>query len=152
VGIKAFRIEKAGEQKRTAIRNHSCYVLADAEGSIFFGFSSFRNNRGRMLSNNPCRSCGACCAHYRVSFYWNGLYPTVVSGNKPILCARCHASNALTGTGLPGIKSLTQSTHGFHAGVADPASGQMLDGSTNRKGRVRTSGMQPPGILPRDGG
>jgi uncharacterized protein len=23
-----------------------------------------------MLSNNPCRSCGACCAHYRVSFYW----------------------------------------------------------------------------------
>ena len=20
--------------------------------------------------NNPCRSCGACCAYYRVSFYW----------------------------------------------------------------------------------
>jgi uncharacterized protein len=23
-----------------------------------------------MEDNNPCRSCGACCAHYRVSFYW----------------------------------------------------------------------------------
>jgi Fe-S-cluster containining protein len=23
-----------------------------------------------MPSNNPCLSCGACCAHYRVSFYW----------------------------------------------------------------------------------
>ncbi|OWY37505.1 zinc/iron-chelating domain-containing protein [Xenophilus sp. AP218F] len=20
--------------------------------------------------DNPCQSCGACCAHYRVSFYW----------------------------------------------------------------------------------
>jgi len=23
-----------------------------------------------MDSDNPCLSCGACCAHYRVSFYW----------------------------------------------------------------------------------
>lgn len=21
--------------------------------------------------SNPCLSCGACCAHYRVSFYWS---------------------------------------------------------------------------------
>ncbi|THB82127.1 YkgJ family cysteine cluster protein, partial [Pantoea allii] len=20
--------------------------------------------------SNPCVSCGACCAHFRVSFYW----------------------------------------------------------------------------------
>jgi Fe-S-cluster containining protein len=20
---------------------------------------------------NPCRACGACCAHFRVSFYWS---------------------------------------------------------------------------------
>ena len=23
-----------------------------------------------VISNNPCISCGACCAHFRVSFYW----------------------------------------------------------------------------------
>jgi len=22
------------------------------------------------MSENPCVSCGACCAHFRVSFYW----------------------------------------------------------------------------------
>ena len=22
------------------------------------------------MNANPCRLCGACCAHYRVSFYW----------------------------------------------------------------------------------
>jgi len=22
------------------------------------------------MSENPCLSCGACCAHFRVSFYW----------------------------------------------------------------------------------
>lgn len=21
-------------------------------------------------ANNPCLTCGACCAHFRVSFYW----------------------------------------------------------------------------------
>ena len=23
-----------------------------------------------MSDTNPCLSCGACCAHFRVSFYW----------------------------------------------------------------------------------
>ena len=23
------------------------------------------------MSDNPCRTCGACCAHYRISFYWD---------------------------------------------------------------------------------
>jgi Fe-S-cluster containining protein len=23
-----------------------------------------------MNMTNPCMTCGACCAHYRVSFYW----------------------------------------------------------------------------------
>jgi uncharacterized protein len=24
-----------------------------------------------MLQENPCLHCGACCAHFRVSFYWS---------------------------------------------------------------------------------
>ncbi|AJE14934.1 YkgJ family cysteine cluster protein [Pseudomonas sp. S5(2021)] len=23
-----------------------------------------------MSANNPCLTCGACCAHFRVSFFW----------------------------------------------------------------------------------
>jgi Fe-S-cluster containining protein len=22
------------------------------------------------MTTNPCQTCGACCAHFRVSFYW----------------------------------------------------------------------------------
>lgn len=40
--------------------------------------------------NNPCRSCGACCAYYRVSFYWGeideapgGYVPTEMTKPEP---------------------------------------------------------------------
>lgn len=58
-----------------------------------------------MSTENPCLSCGACCAHFRVSFYWGecqsagGLVPdnlTVAVGphlaamqgteQKPVRC------------------------------------------------------------------
>ena len=29
---------------------------------------------------NPCLSCGACCAHYRVSFYWAETDAAFVNG------------------------------------------------------------------------
>ncbi|MBI3448645.1 MAG: PKD domain-containing protein [Acidobacteria bacterium] len=61
-----------------------------------------------------------------------GLYATATSGGKPILCARCHASNALPGTGLAGIPALTNSMHALHAPVVDPATGLTLDASANR--------------------
>jgi Fe-S-cluster containining protein len=32
-------------------------------------------NRGLMSSNNPCVQCGACCAFFRVSFYWEETSP-----------------------------------------------------------------------------
>jgi mono/diheme cytochrome c family protein len=60
-----------------------------------------------------------------------GLYTTAVNG-KPILCAGCHASNALPGTGIAGIKPLTQALHGSHATVKDATTGVMLDSITNR--------------------
>lgn len=28
-----------------------------------------------MRYENPCLTCGACCAHYRVSFYWGEADP-----------------------------------------------------------------------------
>jgi hypothetical protein len=60
-----------------------------------------------------------------------GLYATAKAGT-PILCAHCHGSNALPGTGIPGIPQLTQAIHSLHANVTDPVTGLILDSSTNR--------------------
>ncbi len=64
-----------------------------------------------------------------------GLYKTVLAG-KPVLCANCHSSNALPGTGVVGISSLTQAMHSRHATVTDPtpgvSQGTKLDDSSNR--------------------
>ncbi|MDD2828334.1 MAG: hypothetical protein PHW18_02030 [Sulfuricurvum sp.] len=51
---------------------------------------------------------------------------------QPVLCAKCHKSNAL-GTGLiAGIKPLTEALHSKHATVTDPTTGLSMDSSTNR--------------------
>lgn len=60
-----------------------------------------------------------------------GLLATADSG-KPILCAACHASNALAGTGIVGISPLTQATHSLHARVINPATGLPLDDERDR--------------------
>ena len=61
-----------------------------------------------------------------------GLHATVTTTGRSILCAGCHASNALPGTGIAGISSLTGAVHAGHANVVDPISHQTLDASTNR--------------------
>ncbi len=61
-----------------------------------------------------------------------GLYRTVVADGKPILCAKCHLSEALPGTGLPGVAPLTEAVHSFHAFVMDPDLHVTLDNSANR--------------------
>ena len=49
-----------------------------------------------------------------------GMYRQVAGGGAPVLCARCHASEALPGTGIAGVPPLTQAIHERHAGVTDP--------------------------------
>ncbi len=61
-----------------------------------------------------------------------GLYPAATGGN-PVLCAACHGSNALPGTGLDGVSMLTSAVHAGHGSVKDPASMATLDSSTNRQ-------------------
>lgn len=53
-------------------------------------------------------------------------------GGTPVLCASCHGSNALPGTGTPGVSPLTRAVHARHATVIDPASGRTLDAVDNR--------------------
>ena len=66
--------------------------------------------------------------------YPNGLEASANAGT-PILCARCHLSNALAPygiSGIAGVPPLTQSQHTFHANVIDPVSGLPLDNENNR--------------------
>lgn len=62
----------------------------------------------------------------------DGLLPTVVTDGRPILCAACHGSNALPGTGYGDISKLTAAVHGGHASVRDPVTLARLNASTNR--------------------
>ncbi len=36
------------------------------------------------MAENPCQSCGACCAHFRVSFYWREAEPADGSFSVPV--------------------------------------------------------------------
>jgi Big-like domain-containing protein len=66
-----------------------------------------------------------------------GLEQTVRGTGRAILCATCHASEALGTGGQPGVAPLTQSMHGMHANVVDPTSGATLDATTNRSACYR---------------
>ncbi len=63
--------------------------------------------------------------------YQNSLYQTA-QGGTPVLCAACHKSNALPGTGVGDVPPLTEAIHSKHADVTDPTTGQKLDNEENR--------------------
>lgn len=62
-----------------------------------------------------------------------GLYATVTINQRSILCASCHLSEALPGSGLAGIPPLTEAMHSRHAAVEDPRNGMTLGESANRQ-------------------
>lgn len=61
-----------------------------------------------------------------------GLYRGVVADNQPVLCAACHASEALGAPSYGTIPPLTASIHSFHADVQDPILNTTLDNAANR--------------------
>jgi Outer membrane cytochrome MtrC/MtrF-like, domains II/IV len=63
--------------------------------------------------------------------YTGGLEASAQNG-RPVLCASCHSSNALSTAGMTGVGSLTHSLHSSHANVKDPVSGLALDSINNR--------------------
>ncbi len=65
-------------------------------------------------AGNPVYAASLAAAGYDAA----GLHATAAGGTS-ILCARCHGSNALPGTGVPGVSPLTQAIHLRHAGVLD---------------------------------
>jgi hypothetical protein len=61
-----------------------------------------------------------------------GLYRSVTAESRPVLCAACHASEALGTAGFGDIPPLTASMHAYHASVVDPELHLSLDSSVHR--------------------
>ncbi|MEW6720994.1 MAG: cytochrome C [Thermodesulfobacteriota bacterium] len=61
-----------------------------------------------------------------------GLENTVRLDGRPVLCAACHASNALGTAGAPGVKPLTAAVHSRMATAELPPTGLQLDSITDR--------------------
>ena len=70
-------------------------------------------------------------------FTTNGLYASVAKHGQPVFCASCHLSEAVPGTGYPGVPPLTTAVHGKHASVTDPTTHLPLDSSNNRSSCYR---------------
>jgi len=78
-----------------------------------------------LQGNNPVYQSALATNGYDPA----GLLPTAMAGT-PILCAGCHGSNALPGTGLPGITPLTEAIHGGHADIPDHTGALLGDQAT----------------------
>ena len=110
-----------------------------------FDASSERDYRLNILRLHDEHQFSQHSALYREAlaakgFSASGLYPTVVSG-KPILCAGCHASEALGAPSFSGangtVPALTSSVHTKHATVQDPELNMTLNDSNNRNACYR---------------
>jgi hypothetical protein len=55
-----------------------------------------------------------------------GLFISATRNHKPVLCVACHASNESPGSGLKGMRPLTQLIHAKHSYVSDPKRGLPL--------------------------
>lgn len=61
-----------------------------------------------------------------------GLEASVRDHDHPVLCAACHASEALGAASFPDVNSLTRSMHSKHAEVIAPNTGMSLNNIANR--------------------
>ena len=61
-----------------------------------------------------------------------GLFATAKDQGRAVLCARCHASEALAGSGFGDIEPLTQAIHRRMAYTLDPVTGLPLAADENR--------------------
>ncbi|MEO8083928.1 MAG: Ig-like domain-containing protein [Ardenticatenales bacterium] len=62
----------------------------------------------------------------------SGLYDTVLTAGKPVLCTACHAGGSAMAPGRADTTTLTRAMHYRHATVIDPATSKSLNASTDR--------------------
>ncbi|MEI6787470.1 MAG: hypothetical protein WCL49_03215 [bacterium] len=94
--------------------------------------SDYRLNILRLHDERQATNSVYAAALAARGFSPAGLFATVTLSNRTILCASCHLSEALPGSGSAGIPPLTAAVHGHHANVIDPRNGLTLDASGNR--------------------
>lgn len=94
-----------------------------------FRLNILRRHDEHQFAEHPALYTAALAAR---GFNPQGLYRGVVADDKPVLCAVCHASEALGMPSYGTIPPLTASVHSFHAQVQDPVLNTTLDSSANR--------------------
>lgn len=91
----------------------------------------YRLNILRLHDQHHAGLSNFTAAATAVGYRTNGLYATAMGGTA-ILCAKCHASEALPGSGYGAIPPLTRAVHALHAGVTNPVNGLVMDAIDNR--------------------
>lgn len=92
----------------------------------------YRLNILKLHDSRRASNEGYSAALAEFGYDSNGLYETVTANAKPILCASCHASNALGTSGYNEIPPLTQAIHTAHTAAIDPITLEPMGLSTNR--------------------
>jgi Bacterial Ig domain len=78
--------------------------------------------------SDPVYQAALAANHFRP----DGLHATATVGATPILCAKCHASEALESPGTADTSPLTRAMHHGHENVINPANDLPLNNSANR--------------------
>jgi hypothetical protein len=119
----------------------SAAAAQPAAGWIWDGLPErdYRLNILRLHDERQFAQHGAVYAAALATNHYNpaGLYRRVTADGKPVLCALCHASEALQTAGFPGVSPLTTSVHSRHARVMDPELNLTLDNAANRSACYR---------------
>ena len=92
----------------------------------------FRLNILRLHDEKNAANPNYAVALAAMGYPSQGLYHSVVNTNKQVLCAACHASEALGTGGAAGVPPLTRSMHSKHATVINPTNGLQLDNILSR--------------------
>ncbi|HVV71578.1 MAG TPA: hypothetical protein VHI52_08785, partial [Verrucomicrobiae bacterium] len=106
----------------------------DASSERDFRLNILRLHDEHQFAQHPQLYQAALSAR---GFNAQGLFQGVVNDGKPVLCAACHASEALGAASYGSIPPLTASVHSFHAHVIDPEIKTTLDSSANRSACYR---------------
>ncbi len=92
-------------------------IARPAAGWVFHP-DSLKDDRLNILRLHDERQSGNAtyaAALLAAGYESRGLFLTAARRGTSILCSRCHGSNALPGTGMPGITPLTTAIHTGHA-------------------------------------
>jgi len=99
----------------------------------------YRFNILRLHDQKRFSTMAAAYSNSLVTAGYNtkGLYVSAYKNERPILCAICHTSEAVPGSGQRSIPQLTTAIHGLHATVNDPKTGIALGNIANRSACYR---------------